>query len=88
MVKEGQDMTGTCCMKDTDGNIRVDSNGMKKIWQEYMERLLNNENEWDKQVEYEPTQGLSCRIEEEEVAKALRCTKQIKAAGPSGGWWR
>ena len=63
MVKEGQDVTGTCCMKDTDGNIRVDSNGVKKIYQEYMERLLNVENEWDKQVECEPTQGPSCRIE-------------------------
>ena len=84
MAKEGQDVTGTCCMRDTEGIIRVDNNGVKKIWQEYMEKLLNVENEWDKQVECDLVQGPSCRIEEEEVAKALKCMKKGKAAGPSG----
>ena len=49
-----------------------------------MEKLLNVENDWDKEVECDSVQGPCCRITEEEVVTALKQMKFGKAAGPTG----
>ena len=48
LPKERQDVTGGSCVKDEDGNIVTDTEGVQEVWRRYMERLLNVENEWDK----------------------------------------
>ncbi|MBJ5579797.1 hypothetical protein JGG64_23330 [Salmonella enterica subsp. enterica serovar Derby] len=49
-----------------------------------MEKLLNVENAWDKDVSSGMVEGPSCRITEAEVEKAIGRKKKGKAAGPTG----
>ena len=51
MAKERQDMVGVNSLKDESGNIAVKPEMIKKRWREYMEQLLNVENDWDGIVE-------------------------------------
>jgi len=45
MVKERQDITGSNCLKGVSGKVTVDEKGIKDSWKEYMEKLMNEENE-------------------------------------------
>ena len=47
MVKERQDITGLNCIKGESGKVIVDDKGIKDSWKEYMEKLMNEKNEWD-----------------------------------------
>ena len=40
------------CLKDMRGNVVVDEDNRKKIWKEYMEKLLNEENDWDQDTDW------------------------------------
>jgi len=50
MVKERQDITGSNCLKGVSGKVIADEKGIKDSWKEYMEKLMNEENEWDHSV--------------------------------------
>jgi hypothetical protein len=84
MAKERQDVVGINCLKESSGRIVTDSKGIKKTWKDYMEKLLNEENDWDHDVACEKISGPCCRITRVEVEKALKKMKKGKAAGPSG----
>jgi len=45
IVKERQDITGSNCLKGASGRVTVDEKGIKDSWKEYMEKLMNEENE-------------------------------------------
>jgi len=47
MVRERPDTTGSNCIKGASGKVIVDGKGIKDSWKEYMEKLMNEENEWD-----------------------------------------
>jgi len=47
MVKERQDITGLNCIKGASRKVIVDDTEIKDSWKEYMEKLTNEENEWD-----------------------------------------
>ena len=49
MVKEREDITGLNCIK-ASGKVIVDGKGIKDSWKEYMEKLMNEENEWDHKI--------------------------------------
>ena len=83
MVKDRQDVVKVNCLKDKKGNLVLDEEGRKTIWKEYMEKLLNEENEWDQYVSCEKKEGPHCWISKEKVRKALQKMKNGKAAGPS-----
>ena len=53
MVKERQDKTGLNCIKAASGKVIVDDKGIKDSWKEYMEKLMNEENEWDRKISAE-----------------------------------
>ena len=53
MVKERQDITGLNCIKGASGRVIVDDKGIKDSWKEYMEKLMNEENEWDHKISAE-----------------------------------
>jgi len=46
MVKERKDITGLNCIKKASGKAIVDDKGIKDLWKEYMENMMNEENEW------------------------------------------
>ena len=62
----------------------MDESGKKRVWKEYMEKLLNEENEWDGEVEAGKKEGPECKICKEEVEWVMRRMKTGKAAGQSG----
>ena len=84
MAKERQDVVGGNCLNDNRGRLVIDSEKIKDRWKEYMDKLLNEENVWDKDTDCEKTEGPRCKIRQEEVKKALKKMKKGKAAGSTG----
>jgi len=37
---------------DKSGKVIVDDKGIKDCWKQYMEKLMNEENEWDHKIIY------------------------------------
>jgi len=50
MVKVSEDITGSNCLKGASGKKKVDEKVIKDSWKEYMEKLMNEENEWDHRI--------------------------------------
>ncbi|MBV8233323.1 MAG: hypothetical protein JO329_25390 [Planctomycetaceae bacterium] len=84
MKVEKQDVVKSNCIKDKRGEIVVVEEEISKVWVEYMSKLFNEENIWDGITTAEMKEGPACRINEEEVRKALSKMKQGKAGGLSG----
>jgi len=57
MVKERRDITGLNCIKGASRKVIVDDKGIKDTWKEYMEKLMNEENEWDHKISDEVKEG-------------------------------
>ena len=38
------------CLKGVSGKVIVDKKGNKNSWKEYMEKLLNDNSEWDHRI--------------------------------------
>jgi len=83
-VKERQDITGSNCLKGASGKVIVDEKGIKDSWKEYMEKLINEENEWDHGISAEVKEGPADCIRIGEVVAALKKMKRHKAPGLSG----
>ena len=83
-VKERQDITGLNCIKEASGKVTVDDKEIKDSWKEYMEKLMNEENEWDDKLSAEVKEGPADCIRMDEVRAALKEMKRHKAQGLSG----
>ena len=57
----------------------VEEKGIKDSWKEYMEKLMNEENEWDHRISTTVNEGPADCIRTDEVAAAL---KQMKSQSP------
>jgi len=84
MVKERQDITGLNCIKRASGKVIVDDKGIKDSWKEYVEKLMNEENEWDHKISAEVKEGPADCIGMAEVRAVLKKMKRHKAPGLSG----
>ena len=62
----------------------VDDKGIKDSWKEYMEKLMNEENEWDHKISAEVKEGQADCIRMAEVRAAPKEMKRHKAPGLSG----
>ena len=83
MKKEGRDKDGGGCMKDKNGILVVSETDRGKLWKEYIEKIINVENEWDQMVEVDMVEGPVEGITDEEVMEAMNKMKLGEAAGPS-----
>ena len=83
MKKDGKDVEGGRCMKGSDGRLSFSEKDRGKVWNEHMERIMNEENEWYQNVEADLVEGPVERVSREEVVKAMGEMKAGKAAGPS-----
>ena len=83
MVRNNKENIGGRCLKNDDGKIISGEENLKKRWKEYMEKLLNEENEWDELVDADMIEGPEIEISEDEVRKAIKKMKNGKAGGPS-----
>ena len=72
------------CLKVVSGKVIVIEKGIKDSWKEYMEKLINEENEWDHRIEATVKEGPAGCIRMDEVAAALKKMKRHKAPGMSG----
>ena len=59
----------------------VDDKGIRDSWKEYMEKLMNEENEWDHKLSAEVKEGPADCIRMDEVRAALKEMKRHKAPG-------
>jgi len=85
MVKERQDITRLNCIKGASGKVIVDDKGMKESWKEYMEKLRNEENEWDHKISAEVKEGPADCIRMAEVRAVLVKVKVFPYSLPSVG---
>jgi len=63
--------------------VIVDDKGIKDSWKEYMEKLMNEENEWDHKISAEVKEGPAYCIRMAEVRAVLKKMKRHKAPGLS-----
>ena len=83
-VGEKKEVVRVSCLKDESGAVKVSVDDLKKIWNEYMEKLMNVENEWGSSTYASKVEGAMRRIEIEEVRCAMNRMKIGKASGTSG----
>ena len=76
-------MMGNGCVRDRFGKLCTDERERAQVWKDYMEKVMNEENEWDGDVEVDVTHGPIERVMTEEVVKAIKEMKLGKAAGVS-----
>ena len=55
-----------------------------KVWKEYEEKLLNEENDWSKSLEITKVEGPCEQVSTEDVMEAFALMNAEKAAGPNG----
>jgi len=84
MDKERQDITELNCIKGASGKVILDDKGIKDSWKEYMEKLMNDESEWDHKLSAEVKEGPADCIRIDEVRATLKEMKRHKAPGLSG----
>jgi len=84
MVKEIQDITGSNCFKGALGKVTVDEKWTKDSSKDYMEKLMNEENEWDHRILAEIKEGPADCIRIDDVVAAIKKMKRHKVPGLSG----
>jgi len=67
------------CLKRVSDKVIVDEKGIKDSWKEYMEKLMNEENEWDNRISAGVKEGPADCIRIDEVAAA---SKKMKRQSP------
>jgi hypothetical protein len=82
-VRENREIVGAQCIRDEHGRLGIDVEDRKEIWKKYMERLLNEENEWDGLVGEDRVEGVVEDISTEEVEEAVKGMRKGKAGGAS-----
>jgi len=83
MKKDGKDVEGGRCMRGSDERLNFSEKDRGRVWKEHMERIMNEENEWDQNMQADLVEGPVERVGREEVVKVLGKMKAEKAAGPS-----
>jgi len=58
------------CLKGVSGKVLVDEKEIKDSWKEYMEKLMNEENEWDPRISAGVKEGPADCFRINEVAAA------------------
>ena len=80
--KDGKDVEEGRCIRGSNGRLNFSEKDRGRVWKGHMERIMNEENEWDQNVQADLVEGPVERVRREEVVKALGKMKAGKAAGP------
>jgi len=75
---------GSNCLKGVSGKVIVNEKGIKDSWKEYMEKLMNEENEWDHRISAATKEGPGDCIRIVEVAATLKKMKTHKPQACQG----
>ena len=82
-ARDKKDIVGGQCVKDKEGKLCIDIEDKKRAWRTYMEKLLNEENEWNGNVEDSQVEGEIDDIDDVEIITAMKQMKEGKACGIS-----
>ena len=79
LVKElkgySNEVEGGRCMRQSDGKLCFSEKERGKVWKDYMERIVNEENDWDHNVAGDAVEGPLVCVSREEVLQALNEVK-------------
>ena len=78
-VKDRKDVMGNGCVRDRFGKLCTNERERAEVWKYHMEKVMNEENEWDGDVEVDVTHGPIEEVTMEEVEKAVKSMKLGKA---------
>ena len=73
-------------LKTDSMEVEGESDGEKKrgkVWKDYIKRIMNEENDWDRNVEGDAVEGPVVCVSREDVLRALNEIKIGKALGAS-----
>ena len=78
----GKDIQNVRVITDENDNVMVNSEAVLKRWEEYFEKLMNEENNRDPRTEEAEVvnEEINC-VNREEVKNALRKIKKVKRLG-------
>ena len=76
-------MEGGRCLRGGDGRLGFIEEDRAKIWKEHMEKIMNEENEWDRMVETDLVEGPMEKVVRDEIVEAMQSMKSRKATGIS-----
>ena len=79
MKKDGKDVEGG----GSDLRLNFSKKDRGRVWKEHMERIMNEENEWDQNVQADLVEGPVERVSRGEVVNELGKRKAENTAGPS-----
>ena len=71
-------------MRGGDGRLGFIEEDRAKIWKEHMEKIMNEENEWDRMVETDVVEGPVEKVVRNEIVEAIQSMKSGKATGTFG----
>ena len=70
-------------MRGSDGKLCFSENERGKVWKDYMEMIMNEEINWDDNVEGDAVEGPVVCVSREEVLQMLNEMKTGNVPGPS-----
>ena len=80
--RAGKDVQHVKVLRDENGNVMLNSEAVLKRWEEYFEKLMNEENNRDPRTEEAKVVNEEVNCVSREVKNALRRMKKGKAVGP------
>ena len=80
---DSKGVDGGRCMRGCDGKLSFSYKERVKVWMDYMEWILNEENVWDRIVKGDAVEGPVDCVSREEVLQALNEMKTGRSPGPS-----
>ena len=75
---------GMPCILGKDGKLNVTLQEKIKVWKQSEEKLLNEENNWNKSLEIRKVEGPCEQVSTGDAMEALIRMNTGKVAGPSG----
>ena len=75
------DVEGGRCMRGSDGKLYFSEMQEGKVRKDYVERIMNEENDWDRDVEGDAVEDAVVCVSREEVLQALNEIKTGKDLG-------
>ena len=79
--RDSKEVEGGICMRGSDGKLCLSEKEKAKVWKDYMERIVKEENDWDRNVEGDAVEDTVVCVRREEVIQALIEMKIRKAPG-------
>ena len=67
---DSKEVIGGRCMRGSDGKLCFSEKERAKLWKDYMERIINEENDWDHNVGDAVEEPIVC-VNREEMLQPL-----------------